>query len=184
MGLGKTVSIISLILSHTRGKTEDDKYIIEDRDEAVFESKSSLIICPNQLIVQWKKEFDKHCENTIKVYTIITIKDLKALTYQKIVDSDAVIISHQFLKNQNYLKLCGNISTLLGRAKSNKSKIKITKTSPILQHIGWSLLIFLFFISFSSFFIYLLINNFYFIYYFYSLILLLLFLLLLLVFII
>ena len=123
--------LVSLILSHTREKTKDDKYIIEDRDEAVFESKSSLIICPNQLIVQWKKEFDKHCENTIKVYTIITIKDLKALTYKKIVDSDAVIISHQFLKNQNFAELFQPSSAV---QRVINRKLKSPKPAPFFKN--------------------------------------------------
>ena len=137
MGLGKTITILSLILSNPRTKTEDGKLIIEDRDEAVFESKSSLVICPNQLIAQWKNELTNHCHSPLTIISIFTMNDIKALTYQDVVESDVVIISHQFLKNGNYLKNCGKLSTLLSRAKKNKSKIKITKLNPILQHIGW-----------------------------------------------
>ena len=137
MGLGKTVSILSLILSNPRTTTPEGKLKIEDRKKALFESKSSLIICPNQLIIQWQNEFDNHCEKKLKIITIMTLKDLKAVTYQKVVDSDVVILSHQFLKNAKYLKPCGALPTLQERAKKNKAKVKITKINPVLQHIGW-----------------------------------------------
>ena len=137
MGLGKTVTVLSLILSNPRRTTPDGTLIIEDRKEALFESKSSLIICPNQLIVQWQNEFNNHCEKKLKIITILSVKDLKASTYQKIVDSDVVILSHQFLKNTKYLKPCGALATLQDRAEKNRSKVKITKINPVLQHIGW-----------------------------------------------
>ena len=151
MGLGKTVTLLSLILSNPRTTTPDGKLKREDRKKALFESKSSLVICPNQLITQWENEFNKHCESNLKIITIMSVKELKALSYKEVVDSDVVILSHQFLRNKNYLKPCGALATIQQRSKKLKDKFKITKLNPILQHIGWYYFYHYFFLFFQLF---------------------------------
>ena len=154
MRLGKTVTMISLILSNPRVKNEDGDYFIHKDDprlSAVFEIKATLIICPSQLVEQWYNEFKAHSKVPLKIHKIAVIGTLRVLTYEDIIRSDVVIISHQFLKNQSYLKLCGSMPTLLTRSQKLKGNIKKTKKTPLLQHFGWfsSLFLFIYFYFFS-----------------------------------
>jgi SNF2 family DNA or RNA helicase len=51
MGLGKTVEVISLIMSH-----------LPVGDEV--ECRATLIVCPSSILHQWKEEIEKHTEKS------------------------------------------------------------------------------------------------------------------------
>jgi G3E family GTPase len=108
--------------------------VVGERDRAVFEGKTNLVVCPSHLVKQWADEIQKH--SSLVVIPIAVINNLKKLTYQQILDADVVVVSHQFLVNESYAKkVAGCLETLQSRAK--KLNIKPTKVTPVLQHIGW-----------------------------------------------
>ena len=139
MGLGKTVTMISLILANPRDKDEQGNYYVDNNDwrkKAKFEISASLVICPTQLVPQWEKEFKDRIKTKFNVITITTITHLKNLTYKQICNADVVITSNTFiLENKNYMKLCGEIDT--HHARAAKAKISLDQKAPLLQHFGW-----------------------------------------------
>ena len=139
MGLGKTLTMISLIISNPRQKGADKEYHpahFDHRTLAKFEISATLVICPSQLIPQWENEIKTRLSTKLKVISIALINQLRELTYQDIINSDVVIISHQFLfKNSNYTKLCGDLQSLQERQRD--LQINLDDECPILQNFGW-----------------------------------------------
>lgn len=98
--------------------------------------------CPNHLARQWKEEIEKNTKN-MKIAVICTIVDFRKYTvddlcnYGKASEGfgrgskahcylDLVVVSFQFLENNNYLSFCGTS----GPAAKKK------KTAP-LQQFSW-----------------------------------------------
>jgi len=114
MGLGKTITMLALITSrkwndtiprnlegHKLLKLTDKK--VEYHADTLIETNATLIFCPSHLCNQWKEEVEKNVKkNKMKVVVITLIKTLRNLTYQELVDADLVVVSFQFLKNNNY----------------------------------------------------------------------------------
>ena len=71
-------------------------------------TKSTLIICPSHLCEQWINEYYKKCDDKLKskthVLLITTFNQYCNLTVADILFSDIVLISYNFLINQNYLR--------------------------------------------------------------------------------
>lgn len=68
-----------------------------------LKTNSTLVICPNQLCDQWAREYYNNL-NGLRVITLVTYEQFKNLTLIDILSSDVVILSYQFLTNQNYIK--------------------------------------------------------------------------------
>ena len=138
MGLGKTITMISLILTNPRKADDKGKYetVIGKRIKGLFESKSTLIICPSQLVYQWEKEITTNSPD-LKVIVIAQYEDLQQYKYEDILLSDIVITSHQFLKNKKYMQKVGEMTTLHARIERNRSKALETAKLGNLQSIGW-----------------------------------------------
>jgi SNF2 family DNA or RNA helicase len=65
-------------------------------------TNSTLIICPNQLCDQWVSEYYSKFNGEHRVLLIVTYDQYKNLTLSDILFSDIVIISYNFLTNNNY----------------------------------------------------------------------------------
>lgn len=90
MGIGKSLTCIGLMMQKTREPRKiKNKYY----------ARANLVLCPSHLVQQW---FDEIVNNTIglKVCMIRTKKDLELLSYQDLITCNVVIISYQFLHNQ------------------------------------------------------------------------------------
>ena len=87
IGLGKTFSILSLI--------------VEQLDKN--EEKTSLIFCPTRLCKQ-VEEIEKTYD--LKYKLISTIRQFKKLTINDYSNYDIIILSYNFLSNDNYNKYC------------------------------------------------------------------------------
>ena len=66
-------------------------------------TNSTLIVCPNQLCDQWVSEYYSKFNGTHRVLLIVTYDQYKNLTLSDILFSDIVIISYNFLTNNNYI---------------------------------------------------------------------------------
>ena len=80
-----------------------------------FKTNANLIICPNQLCDQWVREYYekfKQDDNVAKrVLLVVTYDQYKNLTFGDILFADIIVISYNFLLNNNYYKkLCLNNS--------------------------------------------------------------------------
>lgn len=100
VGLGKTIQILTLSILNQPNVisyiNKDDKYHLY--------SRATLILCPNQLCGQWKREIEDKISNNYRpqVCVIMTKTHFNKYTYQEILDADFVIISYTFLGNQAY----------------------------------------------------------------------------------
>ena len=92
VGLGKTLSFISLILENPLRELKDD------------ESKASLVFCPPRLCKQWENEIKKFVKKKIKVASITSIVKFKKLTVDDFKNYDVIIISFNFITNKKYLE--------------------------------------------------------------------------------
>ena len=80
MGLGKTIQIIALLL-----------------DEKKRTSKTSIVVCPSSLYINWEKEI-KRFSNNMKTLIISGSADQRENLIEKIPDYDVVITSYDLLK--------------------------------------------------------------------------------------
>ena len=73
MGLGKTLTMISLILKHREleeereiqnGKKEDEKELwLSKKSKGFVRSKATLVICPASLLSQWEGEVKRRVKS-------------------------------------------------------------------------------------------------------------------------
>ena len=125
VGLGKTVQMTALSILNP---AKDLSYIRNNTNK--LHSRASLIICPNQLAGQWKREIEKMVSNDYNpnIISILTKVHYDKFTYQDLLDADFVIVSSAFLENNCYTsKLFDNISTSKSYGKSavfDFSKVK------------------------------------------------------------
>ena len=135
MGMGKTLTILALIVSQPR-KKQNGSYVTVNRPAALFETGATLVVCPSHIVQQWKEEIQNHVPS-LSVLDITVMAQLKAITYEDILNTDVVIISHQLLNNRNYNKKIGKLSSIYDRSFKNRSKYRNTTRTPVLQHFGW-----------------------------------------------
>ncbi len=80
MGLGKTIQIIALLL-----------------DQKQSEGKTSMVVCPSSLYINWEKEI-KRFSNDIKTLIISGNAEQRAELINKVSEYDVVITSYDLLK--------------------------------------------------------------------------------------
>lgn len=103
MGCGKTACAITLATTNLPSYLDlENRVLINGR----ISSRANLIIVPNHIVEQWKKEIYKFSVSQKKMYitTIATITDYNNNTYEDYINSDFVIISHQFFVNKGFIK--------------------------------------------------------------------------------
>jgi SNF2 family DNA or RNA helicase len=146
MGLGKTIEIIGLIASNPAPK--DLAKLRADYDPELYNSRATLVTCPNHIAQQWIDEIAKYSEKKMKTILLSTANDLRGTSYQQVVDADVVVVTYQLLKNKNYFDAgikgkkpgMGKDAPLKRRAavlntlKDGKAKGGLTNTFPILDH--------------------------------------------------
>ncbi len=81
MGLGKTIQIIALLL-----------------DQKNTEGKTSIVVCPSSLYINWEKEIAKFSNNKIKTLIVSGNAEQRESLIKTIKDYDVVITSYDLLK--------------------------------------------------------------------------------------
>lgn len=102
MGLGKTIQLISLFLYN--------------------KCKKCLIVCPNSLKLNWKKEIEKFTNKTVNIVddkTLDIISDFNIINYEKLCKDKFA----EYLVNLKQDMIVFDESHNLKNEKSNKSKI-------------------------------------------------------------
>lgn len=100
VGLGKTVQMTSLaLLNHANNVS----YIRPGINKLC--SRANLVLCPNQLCGQWKRELEKMVkpQYNLKVILLLTKVHFDRYTYQDLLDADFVIVSFNFFDNKAFL---------------------------------------------------------------------------------
>lgn len=100
VGLGKTIQMTTLSLLNP---LNDVKYIRKGFNK--FCGRATLIVSPNQLCGQWKRELENRISSkyNVNVIQILTKLHLDKYTYQDLLDADFVIISYFLFNNQAFL---------------------------------------------------------------------------------
>lgn len=123
-------------------------------DNYMLKSRATLIICPNQVCDQWRREILKAVNKKVNIQIITTKPQLEKITYADLVVPDFVITSFNFLANPFFLslltpyKVSGHFhhecfknarSELIEcPSKNNIKKSKLLQTkAPILPLIHW-----------------------------------------------
>ena len=96
MGLGKTITTLSLIKANTP-KNLEYKNIKFNENTQIY-TNCSLIICPNHLSKQWESEVKK-AYPSMKVIKFLSKRDHAKYSYTDIINSDILIVTQQFLMN-------------------------------------------------------------------------------------
>ncbi|GME86945.1 unnamed protein product [[Candida] boidinii] len=116
MGLGKTIEVISLIKTNKRknilslDQTKIDPY---NSERSLFETKSTLIICPETIIGQWKQEIqDITSELSVTIYEGVFNYEKQAeynntvfspkLLAKKLTEYDIILVSYKVVANEVY----------------------------------------------------------------------------------
>lgn len=100
VGLGKTIQMATLSLLNPATNL---KYIKPNSNK--LHSRATLIMCPNQLCGQWKRELENKIKTDfdVSIVPLLTKIHFDKYTYQDILDADFVIVSYSFLDNRSFL---------------------------------------------------------------------------------
>lgn len=113
VGLGKTIQMITLSLLNTPEKSN------------LYNSRSTLVLCPNQLCKQWEREIKDKINKDLNIIVIATKRDFDKTTYQQVLDADFVIVSFHFFNNvASYNFWINNITPKISLKKPFDDTIK------------------------------------------------------------
>lgn len=100
VGLGKTIQMITMSLLNQKNNLQ---YITPNVNK--LNSRATLILCPNQLCGQWKREIENKIkkEHDITIIPLLTKTHFDKYTYQDLLDADFVLVSFSFLDNKSFL---------------------------------------------------------------------------------
>lgn len=80
-----------------------DLFKIDDFiEKKLFKTNASLILCPSHLCDQWAREYYSKFKKQRRVLLIVTYDQYTNLTFGDILFADLIIMSYNFLTNQNY----------------------------------------------------------------------------------
>jgi SNF2 family DNA or RNA helicase len=145
VGLGKTVEVIGLTLL---SQNKEEK-LPEFDEKGLFNTRATLVVCPNHLAQQWADEIKKYTDLNVILYT--TLENIKSLTYGDVVSAGFVIATSTLFKNKSFFGLgCGNKKVtvsipgvekraghLIQHLEKVKSGGKLSESAPVLDNFRW-----------------------------------------------
>lgn len=138
MGLGKTLTMISLILSKkAKGKEEDEKKEekklekwISKNDSSLVISKGTLIICPASLVHHWKREIDRHVKAS-KLTVCLYHGPNRERSARVLADHDVVVTTYSLVSKEIPVQK-------EDAEKPNKDSDDVAPHSPPLLRVAWA----------------------------------------------
>ena len=134
VGLGKTIQMTTLSLLNS---TQDVSYIRTGLNKLC--SRASLVLCPNQLCGQWKRELEKMIkkEYNVKIISLFTKVHFDKYTYQDLLDADFVIVSYNFFDNKAFLsKWMNKVSSSKSYHRGQGSYFDLVAVKKVLDKMG------------------------------------------------
>jgi SWI/SNF-related matrix-associated actin-dependent regulator of chromatin subfamily A3 len=133
VGLGKTLSMIGLILTNNSTHPIYDK--VDQLQYNYYPNcNCNLVIAPTYLVEQWSSEIFKHINPPLIHYIITNKKQHQEITYKQLLTADIIIVSDKFLRSQYYQGVSKSASfSSLQHTEQNPLSI----TSPVFQFIEW-----------------------------------------------
>jgi SNF2 family DNA or RNA helicase len=138
VGLGKTVQMTCLSLLNP---ATDVSYIRNGIPRLC--SRASLVLCPNQLCGQWKRELEKMVKSdySLKIVPLLTKVHFDKCTYRDLLDADFVIVSYNFFDNKAFLsKWMKYVSGSASYHRSIGSGFNLTAVKTIFDKLGSELI--------------------------------------------
>jgi len=136
VGLGKTLQITTLSLLNP-----PDEYSQTRENSNKFHSSATLILCPNTLCGQWKRELQQMVtkERDLVIISLLTKRELKKYTYEDLLIADFVIVPFTFLDNKAFVTKW--ISKMSSRLNYNKSiQFNHTRAKEVFDELGKELM--------------------------------------------
>ena len=98
VGLGKTIQMIMLSILNP---------YVQSSMPSLFNSKATLIICPNNVCNQWFDEVELMIRKThkLKIYKLFTKIHHDKISYEQALNADFIITTFNFLSNKSYLNI-------------------------------------------------------------------------------
>ena len=138
MGLGKTIEILALILLNRRFLKSKEMYYMDGKtNRLVRRVKTTLIICPNSLLLQWIGEILEHTvPGSLKLFRYLGAKQVKERfqtqdndgTINRLADFDIIITTYKVInKEVHYAQFNPNIRS----RRSADGKPRYDYTSPL-----------------------------------------------------
>ena len=138
MGLGKTIEILALILLNRRPLNPGETYYRDYKtNRLVRRVKTTLIICPNSLLLQWISEILDHTvPGSLQIFRYLGAKEVKEKfqtqdndeIINKLADFDIIITTYKVInKEVHYAQFNPNIRS----RRSADGKPRYDYTSPL-----------------------------------------------------
>eukprot|EP01094_Clydonella_sp_ATCC50884_P027353 TRINITY_DN7826_c0_g1_i1.p1 TRINITY_DN7826_c0_g1~~TRINITY_DN7826_c0_g1_i1.p1 ORF type:complete len:1090 (-),score=130.01 TRINITY_DN7826_c0_g1_i1:1428-4697(-) len=108
MGMGKTMTCIALMLANPRQEIAGALSAPVRRMPCALETKGTLVLCPSQIVVQWKNELNTHCPS-LNVIMLRGARDIQKHK-EEVHLADVVVMSHKLFQNR---KLGGSMDSSL-----------------------------------------------------------------------
>ncbi|AYV80842.1 MAG: DEAD/SNF2-like helicase [Harvfovirus sp.] len=132
VGLGKTVQMTTLSLCNPA----TDLSYIRSGVNRLF-SRASLVLCPNQLCGQWKRELEKMVKDDLKIVPLLTKVHFDKYRYQDLLDADFVIVSYNFFDNKAFhTKWMKQVSTNGSYHKSVPGVFNLASVKSVFEKLG------------------------------------------------
>ena len=143
-GSGKTMCCVALIQCNPRHSLSH----LINRNANIFETKATLIVCPNILIPQWEQTI---IDNTASTDHPLVVKyasnnpTINKIRYEDLLNVDVFIIANELLENRNYIKKATSVfEAIVGSSSSgsdikSRSKLKALRkaATPLISKFGW-----------------------------------------------
>jgi len=102
VGLGKTIQMTTLSIMNP---ATSNAYIQKIGDTERLCSRATLVLCPNHLCGQWKRELEKMIkpEKNLVIVPLLTKVHFDKYTYYDVLTADFVIVSYTFFDNKAFL---------------------------------------------------------------------------------
>eukprot|EP00965_Chrysotila_dentata_P238839 6202751-Pleurochrysis_carterae.AAC.1 len=114
-GMGKCAIVVAHIGDRRRYRQVEPKCL---------HSGNTLIIVPSHLLHHWSQEIQKFGSGMITSTCVTSMKDLKALTFEDVRNTDIILIASTFMRNKAYAEYVeGSVKQVVGHLSVHDKRI-------------------------------------------------------------
>lgn len=82
--------------------SKETNLFVTIKDKKYLNSRATLVVCPNQLCLQWKTEMEKNINKPFRCLLLTKKLEHEKYTYKDFINADFVIVSFNLLENPCY----------------------------------------------------------------------------------